>query len=188
MLPTGLLLSDLSDRAVRVWGILDELARSRPSTDITLQLLAGVTGSSRRNLSRALVELLDAGWLDRVAGVGRASTYVPLRRPRPVDNRVDDGAGTVDNPGADLGHIRPGFPADLGHIRPGLPASTLCTARARRREEDNPADRPVESAADGGAPRRPTWCGRCDQTTRQVEVGEHVERCPACHPLRVPRF
>jgi hypothetical protein len=185
MLPTGLLLSDLSDRAIRVWAILDELARSSPSTDITLAALVTVSGASRRNLSRALAELLTAGWLDRVAGNGRASTYVPLRRPRPIGRPVDD---DVDNPGGDLGHLRPGFAAKLGHIRPGLPAPTLCTARGGRREEPTPSARPVDNVADGGAARRPAWCGRCDEATRQLEVADHVERCPACHPLRVPRF
>lgn len=188
MLPTGLLLSDLSDRAVRVWAILDELARSSPSTDITLAALVTVTGASRRNLSRALAELLVAGWLDRVAGVGRASTYVPLRRPRPVVHPVD---GAVDNPGTDLGHIRPGFQPDLGHIWPGSPTDTLCTARARRRKEDNPpSTRPVDNPG-GGAARRPAWCGHCDQQTRLLgwDDGDAVPvRCPECHPLRVPRF
>ena len=34
--------------------------------------------------------------------------------------------------------------------------------------------------------RRPAWCGQCDQTTRQIEVGEDLraQRCPRCHPLR----
>ncbi len=31
---------------------------------------------------------------------------------------------------------------------------------------------------------KPPWCGICDETTRQVEVGDKVGRCKVCHPLR----
>jgi hypothetical protein len=37
----------------------------------------------------------------------------------------------------------------------------------------------------GGAPRRPPWCGRCDENTRMTGVdGDSPGRCPSCHPLR----
>lgn len=35
-------------------------------------------------------------------------------------------------------------------------------------------------------PKRPDWCGQCDQVTRQRENDEGLPyRCPACHPLEV---
>lgn len=34
------------------------------------------------------------------------------------------------------------------------------------------------------APARPPWCGRCDESTRQVEDERgRAARCPTCHPL-----
>lgn len=178
MVPTALLLGDVSDRAVRVWAILDELARSSPSTSVAIDQLATVTGTNRRATSRALAELLKHGWLARVGGNGRASTYVPLRRPRPV-------ARPVDNPDQDPGHIRPGLGADPGQIWPGSLADALITTRAKKAEAKTGRS-DVDNG--GGAARRPPWCGRCDQHTRLVEAGDRVDRCPSCHPLTVPPF
>jgi hypothetical protein len=31
--------------------------------------------------------------------------------------------------------------------------------------------------------QRPTWCGDCDQWTRQIETETGIARCPVCHPL-----
>lgn len=41
------------------------------------------------------------------------------------------------------------------------------------------------------APTRPaprgepvTWCSYCDETTRLIDMGHSMARCPQCHPLR----
>lgn len=30
----------------------------------------------------------------------------------------------------------------------------------------------------------PDWCGQCDPTTRLIDHGDHMRRCPQCHPKR----
>jgi Zinc knuckle len=31
--------------------------------------------------------------------------------------------------------------------------------------------------------KRPPWCGGCDQATRLLDYGTHMQRCAKCHPL-----
>jgi hypothetical protein len=43
--------------------------------------------------------------------------------------------------------------------------------------------RPKAAPATPQAAARPEWCGSCDSTTRLIDHGSYVARCPRCHPL-----
>jgi hypothetical protein len=48
------------------------------------------------------------------------------------------------------------------------------------------ASEAYEAAQDRAARRRPDWCGRCDEETRQLDDVDGIRRCPTCHPLARP--
>ncbi len=186
MTPTALLYADVSDRAVRIWAILDDIARADPSVRLTLRSIAQLLGTSRRSTSNAVAELLRAGYLQRLPSDGGPSVYAPQHRPRPVSKPVENPA--VD--GENLGNMLPGLSPDLGNMLPGSLAVTLYSARARRREEATELSTGGCTDGDSRATtsRRP-WCGQCEQRTRLLDEPDgSVRRCPSCHPLTEPRF
>lgn len=63
----------------------------------------------------------------------------------------------------------------IGWDRDSVPACAACgRLRAQWETDRADADRP---------PRRPTWCGACDEHTRLLELDDRtVTRCPDCHP------
>jgi len=75
-IPHSILRSpDLSDRAVRVWGLLQAHLNSRGQAWPKINTLAEQSGNSPRNIIRALRELLDAGLITRESRHGTTSVY-----------------------------------------------------------------------------------------------------------------
>lgn len=66
------------------------------------------------------------------------------------------------------------------------PAAVLA---AYLRDVDPQADHPRFDPHTGLTPPRtvwPTWCGTCDDHTRQIELDDgRMARCPSCHPITV---
>lgn len=40
------------------------------------------------------------------------------------------------------------------------------------------------AVSEQAAGAKPPWCGGCDKTTRLVDHGTYLNRCPNCHPLK----
>lgn len=170
MVPRDLVYSGLPPRAQRLWMVLDDLARSDAAAAVSQAELAGVLGLTDRQIRRLTAVLVEAGWLatHRVNHYG-ALHYEPLRRARPVDKHRTPMSGVLRSaPDADVRCSR---------------AAPL--HRAHEEEEGRGLLGVVDN---GGAARRPPWCGSCSEPTRLVEVGDRVARCPSCHPLTVPAF
>lgn len=144
---------------------------------VTVDLLARETGTSPATVKRALATMIDLGYLVRKrrgtrAGDGRtsASAYrlgVPLQLTSEPETPVDDARSTAHVRAVEAfsrAHsegLKGSFDHSLGLTGEPLPVVTRDTRQ-----------------------RRPRWCGRCDEPTRQIEIGEDHQprRCPACHP------
>lgn len=179
MLPLTLLHSDVSSPAVRLWAVVDDLARSAPDVAVTQAALAPVVGLTDRQLRRLLAELRDAGWLEVVRRGPHSAVYRPLNRARPA----------VDNPDRRRRDDRTLVSA-LAGSRPDMDVRSDGPGSYYAREEaEGHLVLAVDQRADGAAARRPSWCGSCDQPTRMLDCADgKVRRCPACHPREQAPF
>lgn len=189
MVPLELLHSDVSSDALRLWCVVDDLARQDESAAVSQAALASAAGmGTARRLRRLVAELVAAGWLEVHRRGPRAAAYRPLRRarrPQPAGRPVDNLRERADT------SVR-SFTLKSGHQRPVFGAGLLL--RAREEEEARASslgvvDNHLAVAAGAGAARRPAWCGRCHEPTRMLDLADgRVGRCPACHPSSVPVF
>jgi hypothetical protein len=181
MVPRALVYADdVSAEAKVCWSVLQDATRGAEAWIGTTSQLARLLGLEERQGRRLAQQLVAAGWLE-VGPVGRrGNRYRLLGRARPVDNPgVDVGPGGTSmspQPGAwPVTNVR-------GH---GVPTSL-------HTREEAQGQIPLDWSGGGGrrAPRgRPSWCGRCDEPTRHLEVDAGAyRRCPDCHPLSVPAF
>lgn len=183
MIPRALLYSEMSAAAQRLWAMLDDVAREAPGCIATVRVLAAALGVSARTTRYLIRELVDGGWLDVAGreggrthdvdgGQGQGSIYLPLRRRRP---------GVSDS--AALPRARLQDSAALSRVVHSSP-------RARKEEEGSLSLFEVDGLrSDAPRRRRPPWCGRCSELTRQVERDDgSASRCPDCHPLTRPPF
>lgn len=95
MVPEPLLFSGLSDRAVRLYGVLDRFAGQRvkawPSRSTLAALMAGC---SQRSVDRAVEELEESGYLkvERRRGAKAVNRYTLLQRVRKASTSSAKGA------------------------------------------------------------------------------------------------
>lgn len=156
--PTALLLDEaVPPGAVRLWALLDDRLRARPSEVFTASQLGALVLVSRATAERWAGALEAAGWLERGPQVGQHQgvSYQLLRRAR----RVTDAT-------------------------PGRrEASQICdTSIGLHREESRVG---LEQEGTRGAAAPAPWCGRCDSAGYRFVVdddGRNPRRCPACHP------
>lgn len=140
MVPEDLLDAELTDRAVRLYALLDRYAGTVEGAWPSRPTLAARLRCSVDSVDRAIAELLAAGWLvllEARGHLGRTNRYGLADRPQPVDNPGDDA------------------PLELRPLRTGA-APPSAPVRPKREEVNERTPLPPTGSADGAPGSKPT--------------------------------
>ena len=190
----------ISDRAVRLWALLDRYAKGDDYVSLTREALAADLGCSLDSIDRALAELVRFEWLTHNGARGGRPREYTLWINEELRTRADNLVGT----GADKS------PHGCGQVSARVrttPVADLDKRRAESKRVENPptpgADAPGEPCAKhkrlgrphancrdcgtAGRPKPPApipWCGWCSPSRRieDPETGVDHGPCPTCHP------
>jgi hypothetical protein len=153
----------ISDRAVRLWALLDRYAAGKDAVSLTREVLAADLGCSLDSIDRALAELVRAGWLTHNAARGG--------RPREYQLWIsaDEVRTRADNPPEVLRTGADNLPHGCG--QPAAPVRTTPIADlGKRRSESKRVESPPTPKADAlGEP-----------CPRHKHLGHVHPRCRAC--------
>lgn len=182
MVPEALLRDAVSDRAVRLYGLLDRYLGDHAKAWPARGTMADALECSTDSIDRAIAELEAAGWLIRESGqaAGITNRYRLLDRPRP--QAVETGPVAVDN------DARPrrttAAPPPHGSGTPAAPVRHKREALTRDTTEST-----AGSASSGGGrgllernARRAAGdaCPECNDTTKVLDADDVARPCPSC--------
>lgn len=169
MIPERLIRdTGISDRAVRLWALLDRIAMGADAAMPTRGQLAKALGCSPSSVDRAVAELIKAGWLECASGrySGSASEYVITDAPAigwvpgPDDLLAPSGLG---------GFITSDEPPFVASDEPGSsPVTNPRGPELRKRRTESKENPPNPQSGALGA---------CE---RHAPLGRKGRRCRAC--------
>lgn len=198
MLPEALIVdSSVSDRAVRLWALLDRVCWRDDAQMPTRSQLALSLGCSPKSVDRAVSELIQAGWLEIESGrfSGAASSYIVTDEPAldsqrgwtPVSNPVGHGCPTpwtpVSNPpGPDL--RKHGTENKRSREVPPTPQSSALGEPCARHKHLGRLHSRCRACGTAGRPPAPTPTPPPLAEVFSIEIceehGGRVGSCPSC--------
>jgi hypothetical protein len=162
-LPEALIRAHISDRAVRLWALLDRYAAGRDAVMLTREVLADDLGCSLDSIDRALGELTATGWL----------THNNARGGRPREYQlwisVDEVRTGADNPPGVVRSVADNLPHGCG--QPAAPVRTTPPSDLGKRALES---KRVES------PPTPTADALGEPCNRHAHLGRKHANCRAC--------
>lgn len=202
VVPTWLVLSDVSDRALRLYAVLAHYAGAKGAAWPARSTLARDLRCSVSSIERALRELTALGAVSitqrrDAAGDLTSSLYTVHVTPHggAVRMAVDNSVGVASRVTLPSVTGEPTVASRVTHrtrtneLDTPLPPLTRGSCAAHESPQPNcrgcgTNPRALRAAREGRA-SWPTWCGQCDETTRLLTLDDgRPKRCPSCHPLR----
>lgn len=147
----------ISDRAVRLWALLDRYAAGKDAVSLTREILAADLGCSLDSIDRALAELVRARWLTHNGGRGgRAREYQLWISADEVRTRAD-------NPPEVLRTRADKSPHGCGQVSVPVRTTPIADLGKRRAESKRVENPPTPNAdASGACSKHPNSPGaRC---------------------------
>lgn len=197
VVPTWVILSSISDRAVRLYAVLRRYADRDGACWPSRSRLAGDMRCSVDSIDRALAELVGICALTithrrDASGAPTSSLYTVRSTPvyRPVDNSGGSRTGAARGSRTAAAGVAAPVRHELEPLNQKTPPPPL-RGGACAVHGDNPVPNrrccgtTARQLAQSIKASRPDWCGACDRDTRLVEVGARVSRCADCHPLAI---
>ena len=210
VVPEWVLDAEVSDRAVRLYGVLARYADAHGRAWPGRKTLATRLRCSTDSIDRALEQLVAIGAVTKRGRVTEngdqtSNLYVVRVTPHRPALEVATFKGAENTPELSTGvaapmprggrsgaatpaaPVRPERkPSELEPPNPQARRATGCPMHKRRAARNcRGCGTTPRQLAEAERRARPQWCGSCDETTRQHFDADTqtASRCPACHPL-----